>query len=194
MPSLWNYTSMTVYYEFEIPDPSRPLSEDESGYLGPSGELIPFLPSPIFAEQVIGRVINEFSSHVGTYGMGGPGFVGLRLGNEWLVISIWGAAEWMMSQGRCIEDTFHEAHARPTPWLPNDKDDFERQVVGRCIRSIDVQQHSLCIVLENGFDLTIEESSERRPQLEGAKKPREFALDDDLRKAVFLAPTNEIWV
>lgn len=185
---------MTVYYEFEIPDPSRPLSEDESGYLGPSGELIPFVPSLISTEQIKGSVIDEFSSHVGTYGMGGPGFFGLRLGNEWLVISIWGAAEWMVSQGRCIEDTFYDAYARSMPWLPNDKDDFERQVVGQCVRSIDVQQHSLSILLENGFDLTIEISAERRPQLEGAKKPRAFATDDDLRKAVFLAPTNEIWV
>jgi len=183
----------TIIYEYEIPDPARPIPEDERGLLGPTGHLIPFIPSPIFSGHVAGRIIGEICSHVGTYGMGGPGFFGLRLDSEWLVIAIWGAAEWMTAQGRCLGDTFHQKYGRTSPWLAGDGE-LDKHVAGQRIRSIEVQRHSLCIVLDNAFDLTIEESSSHRPLLEGVKKPRTFAEHDDLRRAVFLAPTAEIWV
>jgi hypothetical protein len=41
---------------------------------------------------------------------------------------------------------------------------------------------------------SITESPESRPILEGNKKPRSFERSDDLRRAVFLSPTAEIWV
>ena len=33
-----------------------------------------------------------------------------------------------------------------------------------------------------------------RPVFAGNKHPRAFAPDDDLRRAVFLSPTTELWV
>lgn len=182
----------TIIYEYEIPDPRFPVREDERG-LGPSGQLVPFIPGPVAAEQVVGRVIDEISPNVGTYGMGGPGFFGLRLGSEWLVIAVWGAAEWMAARERCLGDIFHRDYRRQTPWLPSDGE-LEKHVIGQRVKSIEVRRDSLSIVLYNGFDLTIEESPDSRPILEGAKQPRKFTADDDLRKAVFLAPTAEIWV
>src|SRR5208337_1947994 len=143
------------------------------------------------AEQVVGRTVDEICKHVGTYGMGGPGFFGLRLGSEWLVNAIWGAGEWITAQGRCLADSFHQNYGRPSPWLSSDGE-LDTHMVGQKVRSIDVQRHSVRIVLENEFDLTIEESPDGRPLLEGVKKPRRFTDDDDLRRAVFLAPTIEI--
>ena len=189
-----------VVYDYEIPDLDQPIPVNERG-LGPSGRLQPFTPPPLSADQVIGRTVEEICSGVGTYGMGGPGFFGLRLGSEWLVIAVWGAGEWMQSQGRCVQDSFHDNYGRPRPWLADwvvgKTDELSAHLVGQKIRSIDVRRHSLRLVLENEVDLTIEEASDHRPLFEGidgTKKPRQFTDDDDLRRAVFLAPTIEIWV
>jgi hypothetical protein len=183
----------SVIYKYEIPDPDQPIPDTGRG-LGPSGRLQPFAPPPISAEQVIGRTVDEIRPYVGTYGMGGPGFFGLRLGSEWLVIAVWGASEWMVAQGRCVGDLFHAEYARPRPWLTNESDELSRQLVGQRIRAIDVRRHSLRIIFENEIDLTIEETCDHRPLFGGTTKPRQFTDDDDLRRAVFLAPTVEIWV
>ena len=198
-------------YDYEIPDRNQPIPANERG-LGPSGRLQLFAPPPISAEQVIGRTVDEICPHAGTYGTGGPGFFGLRLGSEWLVIAVSGAGEWMVSQGRCVGDSFHDNYGRPRPWIadwlaapqigavrtpqesPGESDELSAQLVGQRIRSIDVRRHSLRIVFENEVDLTIEETSDHRPLFEGKKIARQFADDDDLRSAVFLAPIIEIWV
>lgn len=130
--------------------------------------------------------------------MGGPGFFGLRLGAEWLVIAIRGAADWMSAKGRQVGDPFHKDYGRDRPWLADwDRkcpDQLSAHLVGQTLVSIVVERHSLTILFENGFDLTIDKSYEQRPIFQGSREPRRFNADDDLRKAVFLAPTTEIWV
>jgi hypothetical protein len=130
--------------------------------------------------------------------MGGPGFFGLRLGSEWLVIAIWGAAEWMSARGRQVGDPFHSDYGRDRPWLADwDRacpDELSVHLVGQSIVSVSIERHALKILFENGFDLTIDESPDRRPIFQGNGEPRRFKDNDDLRRAVFLAPTVEIWV
>ena len=46
-----------VVYDYEIPV-DRPLPKNERG-LRASGRLRPFVPPPISAEQVIGRIVEE---------------------------------------------------------------------------------------------------------------------------------------
>jgi len=185
----------TIVYKYDIPDPLRPIPQNKDNW-GPSGHLIPFTPVPVSAEQIVGRMIDDISPHIGTYGMGGPGFFGLRLGPEWLVIAIWGAGEWIEARGRYLEDLDYREYGRSSPWLPGHGEpangELEKHIVGQKVRSIEVRRVSLRIVLDNEFDLTIEESPDRRPLSGGAKM--KFTEDDDLRKAVFLAPTDEIWV
>lgn len=185
---------MTLIYEYMIPDPNRPIRESERRPLSPSGALIPFTPDRLINEGVIGRRIDELSTHVGTYGMGGPGFFGLRLGAEWLVIALWGAADWILVEGRLITDSFYDTNRRPKPWITNDEDDLSEQIVGQAIASIEIKRHSLMISLTNGLDMIIEEAADNRPLFEGSKEPRAFRAPDDLHRAVFLSPTNEIWV
>ena len=186
-----------VIYKYEIPDATRPIPEDQRR-LGPSGHLVPFEPAPARADQIIGRCVDEVCPNVGTYGMGGPGFFGLRFGSEWLVIAIWGASDWLSAHGRSVGDPYHLEYGRPRPWLADwsadQPDELSQHIVGQKIRDFDVRKHALRITLENGFDLTIEETSDRRPLFQGSRQPRQFAVDDDLRRAVFIAPTAEIWV
>lgn len=59
--------------------------------------------------RVIGRTIDNASPYLGSYGMGGPGFIGWHLkankmwGQEWLVLTMWGAAEWLLVNGRVLD-------------------------------------------------------------------------------------------
>ncbi len=184
----------TLIYTYQIPDLSRPIPEEMRKPWSPSGELIDFVPEPFDAAKIIGRSIAALSCNVGSYGMGGPGFFGLRLDGEWLIIALWGAAEWMRAEGRAIGDIYHDLYDRPRPWVSDTYDDLSPAIVGRRISGIEVGKQSLRIGVDGGPELIIEESAESRPVFEGTKAPRIFTEEDDLRRAVFLAPTDELWV
>ena len=179
-------------YEYQIPDPSRPLPGEVPSF-GPSCELTDFRPGTVTPELVVGRTIDEVCTHVGTYGMGGPGFFGLRLGSEWLVVAIWGAASWIEADGRIVEDGFWDTSGRHRPWITDEGDELTERLVSQSITSFAVAGRSLVIGV-GGVTLTIAESPEHRPILQGNKQPRAFEAGDDLRRAVFLSPTAEIWV
>jgi hypothetical protein len=184
----------TLSYRFEIPDLARPIPEAERGAAGPSAHLIPFDPEPLDPSAIIGRRIEDVTTSAGTYGMGGPGFFALLVGNDWLVIALWGAASWMTCEGRLVEDVFHDTANRPPPWLANGIDEFQSHIVGRKIDSIDIAPRSLRIALTGGADLTISADPATRPAFAGNGQPRVLGAGDDLRSAVFLSATIELWV
>lgn len=186
----------SVITAFEIPDPTRPIPIEERR-LGPSGELVPFVPPPVDKSQIVGRVVREVSLTVGTYGMGGPGFFGLRLDSEWLVISLWGAGEWILVDDRLVADAFFAKYGRERPWTGENEDDLEAlgpRIVGSTIVFLDVSRTKLEIRFSSGARLVIDETPTRRPILEGSKEPRVLTPEEDLRLAVFLSPTTELWV
>lgn len=182
----------SLRYKFKIPDPSKPLAGDVPPW-GPTCELIDFEPAVPTAEMVVGRAVDQICMYVGTYGMGGPGFFGLGLGGDWLVIAIWGAASWVQIDGRIAQDGFWNTNGMPRPWMTDQGDELTGVLVGHSITSFEVAKHSLTVGI-GGRTLSISESPEGRPILEGNKQPRSFEPADDLRKAVFLSPTIEIWV
>ena len=61
------------------------------------------------AARVCSRIILEWSSSLGSYGMGGPGFFGLKLSanddysEEWLVLTLWSACSWLLLDGHWLE-------------------------------------------------------------------------------------------
>ena len=126
--------------------------------------------------------------------MGGAGFLGLRLENEWLVFAIGGAGEWITVDGILVEDFFFENYERPEPWIHNGNDTLSPKLIGAKVVSLRVHERSLEMSFSNGMSLSIDEASEGRPLFEGNKQRREFLAGEDLRKAVFLAPTAEIWI
>lgn len=182
----------SVWYEFKIPDPSKPLPGNVPSW-GPTCELVDFKPPALKASVVIGRTVDAICPYVGTYGMGGPGFFGLRLGDEWLVIAIWGAASWIQVDGRIVQDVSWDKDEWPRPWITEEGDELSRILLDQPISAFEVAQHSLAARIGERT-LTITESPESRPIREGNKKPRSLSQFDDLRRAVFLSPTNEIWV
>jgi len=184
----------TCVYSYEIPDLSRPIVHATK--MSPSGELRPFVPQPATPQEIIGRQIDEIITYAGTYGMGGPGFFGLRLGEDWLIIALWGAASWMTCRGRLVEDWHFDSSGRPEPWVnaTDGLDLLNRALAGQTVETIEIAPRAMHIVISGGFDLTIAEDPRERPAFAGNGQPRAFAPEDDLRRAVFLSPTTELWV
>lgn len=62
-------------------------------------------------ERIVGRKIIKWEPHMGSYGMGGPGFSGLLLQSngqyqsEWLVLRIWGATHWLSLDDKSIDES-----------------------------------------------------------------------------------------
>jgi len=182
-----------LVYRFQIPDLARPLSSRAEW--APSGALVDFVPTPLVDADVAGSRIDGVSLNIGTYGMGGPGFFGLRLGEQWLVIALRGAGAWMSADGRTIEDMFWSDRGRAKPWMLEGEGDWlSPRIVGHAIAHVFIERHALRIVLDDSFALSIESDASLRPSFEGNGAPRAFAAEDDLRRAVFLSPTSELWI
>src|SRR5262245_29694884 len=88
--------------------------------MGPSGKLVPFRPRMLDSSRVIGREILGWIPYAGSYGMGGPGFVAFNLGDEWLIVAIWGAGDWMRFDDRLLADIFADKHERQRGWTCGD--------------------------------------------------------------------------
>ena len=83
--------------------------EYRSSFLSEDGPRIPTLPEKGGVKRIVGRTILDCSKYLGSYGMGGPGFFGFHLKaksyypEEWLVLTIWSAAEWLLMDGVWLE-------------------------------------------------------------------------------------------
>jgi hypothetical protein len=178
---------------FQIPA-GQPIPDEEQDCFGPSAELVDFKPEPVSQNDLIGRRVDEITPNAGTYGMGGPGFFGIRFGEQWLIISIWGAGEWLHLGGRRLMDIHHEQQGSSVPWISSKGDELTPLLVGRVITSFSITKTTLELGFGDDVFLRIEEDSASRPIFQGTKQKRALQETDDLRRAVFLSPTPELWV
>lgn len=185
--------SSFLCYDLKIPDITRPLGPEFATGLGPKHELISLVPVPLTLDILAGKPVEEISTELGSYGMGGEGFFRLRLGQDWFVIALSGAAAWLRFDGLLVEDWFYERHGRPKPWIDDEGDRLSPQILGAQIVRVDVHPHSLHLGFDNGSQLSLDTTMEL-PVFEGTKAPRRLLQEDDLNHALFLAPSREIWV
>lgn len=152
------------------------------------------------AERILGRVVSDWSPYCGTYGQGGPGFIGFKLKatdkypEEWLILCIWGAGDWLTVNGRWL-DAHIDQHQIQRPLFAgwggkNSWDELKPLVVDQPIKEFDVQKRSMRFRIGGAAFSLSEDSSERPPY--PACGPREVGKDDDLRAAWILSPVP--WV
>jgi len=154
-------------FEYEIPDLDHPYPAEQVGSMSASGPLMPFVPERLDPSTVIGRVIEEWKPYVGTYGMGGPGFLGFRFGSDWLTIAIWGAGDWLRLEGRLVSDMFWEEHQRSMPWEADPNVDFDNLFVGRRFTALEIARDSLTAKFDDGRVLTLSPDPADRPHMVG---------------------------
>jgi hypothetical protein len=184
---------MPCRYRFQIYHPDFPPSQDLS-----SGDiLIPFVPGPFAPSAVIGKVARELTVAAGTYGMGGPGFVGLDLADCWLIIAIWGAGSFFLLDGRFLTDMDWQEADRPPPWSIEPYSTFRHLLTGCRLEAAEVTAKSIAFrfdgdrTLGMSTDLSLGGLPDSLSKL--ISDPTKDPLDD-LRDVVFLAPTSVLWI
>jgi hypothetical protein len=109
-------------------------------------------------ERIAERQIIEWHDSLGSYGMGGPGFFGLRLAasgafpEEWLVLTLWGADNWLLFDGRWVA-AHPNQYGTQRPLVSNfageeQWDEFSEQVVGASIEGANITDSTSSITLE----------------------------------------------
>jgi len=134
--------------------------------------------------RIIGRKITRWTPDLGSYGMGGCGLFGVRLSKtpefpeEWLILMLWGAPDWLLVDGKVasagvIERQLKRQHCMGKyklyqinykflllgKWfrinflgwhgLP-EWDNFSKKIIGSIILTADVKDSSTRIVLRKG--------------------------------------------
>ena len=125
--------------------------------------------------------------------MGGYGFFGLKLNDEWLVIAVGSAGNWMTVNRRRLQDYFCHENERETPWVYEGVDALSPYIIGSTVLEFEVLKHSMRIELSNGAVIELSQDPHTGAPFEETGKQRLLLDEDDLRRAVFLCPTSELW-
>jgi hypothetical protein len=193
----------------------------------PNARLIPVYPDqktgrpyPFAQPQdVIGLTVADLTTHAGTYGMGGPGFFGVRLegftastGPDeppplWLILRLWGSDGWLSIDGRPIRagDDRDKINTRFDPHLPDDvvfgrdRSRSPQDILAALIpipakiTAFEMQQHSGSITIGD-VRIDILADPNDRPVFPGTSEVKVFDPADDLREAWVLADTPSVQV
>lgn len=144
-------------------------------------------------DWVLGRKIIEYSGHLGSYGMGGPGFAGFKLDKkgdrnaEWLVLTLWGSDNWMLFNGRWLSAHPNQYDIQKPLIGFGDQvwDEFTSQIVGSKFIDADFSEsYTKLTVQKDGTDsvLEIPENTKLLSKYGGNMKYREWK-DEDQREA-----------
>jgi hypothetical protein len=108
--------------------------------------------------RILGREITGWHHSLGSYGMGGPGFFGLHLAptesfpDEWLVLTLWAADNWLLFDGRWVAAHPNQYHVqRPlTSFFGGDEewDELSDRLVHATITGAEIRQNASHIDLE----------------------------------------------
>lgn len=140
-----------------------------------------------------GRRVLETSSCAGTYGMGGPGFLALRLTatrerpKEWLVLCLWAADNWCHFDGLPLEAL--PGQGREVYGFSR----FDEAVRGQIVQAVDVGDLASRLAIGPHM-LEVREDPAERPPHAGDGSPRALEPGESLLDAWVLSPTTELFV
>lgn len=148
------------------------------------------------------RVI-AVESCLGSYGMGGPGFVGIRVRPKnarfatWIVFTLWAAAEWLTVGEELLEDGYfpdeRERHASEGGFR------FFRlaDLVGLTLNEMRIERDLVELVFAGTVGhraLRLRADSSALPVHRGSKLPKHLAPSQDLRDAVVASRRARLWL
>jgi hypothetical protein len=170
---------------WEIPDDFEPVLNPFE--LPLKGKIPPTIKK-IGTNRILGRKILDVVQYLGSYGMGGPGFFGIKLEKsrkypeEWLVLRLWGAADWLHFNGQII--SCHPKQEKK--WKPYGADNIGIILLGNSIKSAIINTKSCVFKFLNGHILELKKDPKSRPVTGGSGELRTLSKNDDLRQAWIL--------
>ncbi len=157
-------------------------------------------------EKIVGRRVIDWSESLGSYGMGGPGFFGLRLAaqgeypEEWLALRLWGADNWLLLDDQWvgahpnqydIQEPLYSNFGEEGSW-----DRVSEKVRGALLNDVKIERdHSLIFLTVDAAPhrLEIPADTSRLPLYGGTMQPHVWNPDEDQRDAWIIAQ-GELWV
>jgi hypothetical protein len=156
-------------------------------------------------ERIVGRKVTAWSASLGSYGMGGPGFFGLKLAakgeypDEWLVLRVWGAGCWLLLDGQWIEAHPNQYQVQE-PLYSNfgpgeDWDRVTDKVVGTTLRSASVEDGLPVFYLEGAeiHRLQMPKDTSLLSLYGGTMQPRVWQHDGNQLDA-WVISHGDLWV
>ncbi|GAB1858421.1 hypothetical protein MHTCC0001_32580 [Flavobacteriaceae bacterium MHTCC 0001] len=176
----WKKTGWLPYTEIGLPEGDEEASL-MYGEIGKDEQLLfnrPKLLKQVDKTTIIGLEIKDFSSNLGTYGMGGPGFFGVLLSNgEYLTYAVWGAGNYVIIDNQVVEcnpDLYHKTK----PWVSNFGDDMTWNhltgyISGGIIIDYTIHDDSCEIIIANRsetLNISFVKNDKRLPRKVGRKR------------------------
>ena len=156
-------------------------------------------------ERITGRKITAWSPSLGSYGMGGPGFFGLRLAandaspDEWLVLRVWGAACWLLLDGKWIEAHPNQYHVQAPLYSnfgPGEQWDLVTdKLVGSVLEAINIEEDALAFQLTGAASHILEmpADSSLLSLYGGTMQPRIWQANEN-RLDAWVISHGDLWV
>jgi len=142
--------------------------------------------------QFVGQPVLEICTHLGSYGMGGPGFFGLRFATGWIVYRLWGASRWLTLNGSLLEDSL----------FPDERATHSNLINSGTLKTT-VLEGITCS--ESRYDLTFSTGHESLllslrcdgssvPNWRGNGQPKVLSTDERLEESVVVSRRGRLWL
>jgi hypothetical protein len=138
--------------------------------------------------NLVGKQIEEINLWIGTYGMGGCGYVGFRFSNQpqdyaYLVYTVYFASRYAVFNGQVIQCAIHqEKYHKPIvkdEWPYSGFDELNAMIKGAVVVEIEINQDACIFKLQKGnstYVLAFVKQVELKPEAEMAMYLKEYGV------------------
>ena len=147
-----------------------------------------------------GATVTRTCEYLGSYGMGGPGFVGLQLRisrgrHAWVVFTVWAAAGWLTIN----DDLLTEGYSPDEQREQSSSHRLRRlsELVGSTLADIHLDRELAELTFSGSSGplvLRLRRDSSALPVHRGSKQPKVLATSQDIRDAVIISRRGSLWL
>ncbi|MFZ6183722.1 hypothetical protein [Nannocystis pusilla] len=150
----------------------------------------------------VGAEVVAVETHLGTYGMGGPGFFGLRLAGgqppepRWLVVTLWAAASWATLDGDLVREEFFEPERAELEAAGRRFRSVQASLLGTRLMAAECTDDLLALEFERDGArqrLQIRRDGLDVPPWSGSGQPRMLGPGESMRDAVVVSESGYLW-
>ncbi len=144
--------------------------------------------------EFVGQPVSRIECCLGSYGMGGPGFLGLRFASGWIVYRLWAAAGWVTLDGKLIQDLM----------FPEELTQFEpckltslNFLIGAQFRCLECDDQQCDLVFERNeseIRLSFRRDGRDVPPHCGNGRTKVFATHERLEDAIVISRIARLWM
>lgn len=150
-------------------------------------------------EWIRGARVLAVDGCMGSYGMGGPGFLGLRVrafeGETWVVFRLWSASDWLTLDDRVVNDGLFP---REREGIAPDAQVSIQSLVGTTLEAYTCDPERLALGFRGAADqarwLTLRRNGAGVLPWRGTGLPKTIPEGESLDDVVVVSRTGRLWV